>query len=120
MPGWSDDAKDGMLGQVRGRLTHLSIHTATPGTNGANEVTGGAPAYARAAVAPTDFTAPSGGVFTLIADTPFSGPIAEDALWYGAWDGTTFLGGGAITGDTVFNAEGNFVLKAGTSMDLNG
>jgi hypothetical protein len=48
MPGYTDNAKDGMLGQVRGRITHLSLHTASPGDSGANEVTGGG--YARAAV----------------------------------------------------------------------
>lgn len=32
------------------RITHLSLHTATPGVTGAAEATGGAPAYARKAV----------------------------------------------------------------------
>jgi len=31
------------------RITHLSLHTATPGITGASEATGGTPAYARKA-----------------------------------------------------------------------
>ena len=33
-----------------GRVGYLSLHTASPGTTGANEATGGSPAYARKAV----------------------------------------------------------------------
>jgi hypothetical protein len=119
MPGYTDNAKNGMLGQLRGRITHLSIHTASPGSNGANEVAGGDPAYARAAVTTSDFTAASGGAFSLDEDQPFAGPAAADATHFGTWDDSTFLGGGAITGDNAFNAEGEFILKAGTSFDLN-
>jgi hypothetical protein len=36
------------------RITHLSLHTASPGITGASEVTGGSPAYARK---PVSFTA---------------------------------------------------------------
>ena len=117
--GWTNNAKDGMLTQVRGRVTDLSIHTADPTTVGDNEVTGGSPAYARVAVTAADFTVANDGAFTLNNDKPFSGPAGASATFYGAWDGVTFLGGGAITGDTLFNAEGDFVLKTGTAMDLN-
>jgi len=36
--------------QEAARITHLSLHTASPSTTGANEATGGSPAYARKAV----------------------------------------------------------------------
>jgi hypothetical protein len=116
MPGYTDNAKDGMLGQVRGRITHLSLHTASPGDSGANEVTGGG--YARAAVGGADFTSPAAGEFELNNDKECDGPASEARSHFGAWDDATFLGGGAITGDTMSNAEGKFVLKAGTSFDI--
>ena len=115
---FTNNAKDGMLGPVRGRITDLSIHTGDPSTTGANEVSGGG--YARVAVTTSDFTSPSAGAFTLNNDKDFVAGAATNALFFGAWDDTTFLGGGAITGDTAFNAEGDFILKSGTSFDLNG
>jgi hypothetical protein len=114
--GWSANARDGMLGQVRGRISHLSIHTGDPGANGANEVASGS--YARVAASGADFTAASGGEFTLDTDKGFVAAAAEAATHFGAWDDTTFLGGGAITGDNAFNAEGDYTLKAGTSFTL--
>jgi hypothetical protein len=114
--GWSADARDGMLGQVRGRISHLSIHTADPGATGANEVASGA--YARVAASGADFTAASGGSFTLGADKAFVAAAAETATHFGAWESTTFLGGGSITGDQAFNAEGDYTLKTGTSFTL--
>jgi len=125
MPGFTNDAKNTMLAALVGlatptnTVTHISLHTADPGSNGASEVTGGDPAYARVAVTEANWDAAANGEITLAADTPFDGPAGGDATHMGIWDGTTFLGGGAITGDTTFNAEGDFVLQAGTRLDLN-
>lgn len=45
------DAERNLLADAEAaRITHLSLHTATPGITGANEATGGTPAYARKAV----------------------------------------------------------------------
>ena len=118
MPGYTDNAKNGMLGQLRGRITHISLHTASPGSAGTNEVSGGS--YARASVSASNFTAASGGEFTLNAPLNFNGPASGAATHIGIWDASNFLGGGAITGDTAFNAEGAFILQAGTAFDLNG
>jgi hypothetical protein len=111
-------AKNGMLdgAPLRQRITALSIHTASAPAGG-SEVSGGG--YARAAVTSADFNAAATGAMTLAADHTFSGPASAAAIEFGAWDGTTFLGNGAITGDAAFNAEGVYVLKAGTSFDLN-
>lgn len=114
---YTDAAKNGMLESLRQRLTHLSIHTADPGLTGANEVASGA--YARVAADETDFDAPAGGVLTLNNDQAFVAAAAEGATHFGVWDTTTFLGGGPITGDTAFNAEGDFTLAQGTTLDLN-
>jgi len=120
MPGFNNDGKAVMLGALRTAITHISLHSSSPSTTGANEVTGGDPAYARVAVTATDWTAVDAGAFELDADQPFSGPASGNCTHFGIWgSGPTFYGGGAITGDTTFNAEGDFILKAGTSIDLN-
>jgi hypothetical protein len=115
---YTTEAKNGMLdgAPLRQRITHLSIHTGSAPA-GQNEVTGGG--YARVSVASTDFDAATGGELVLSEDQEFAGPAAAGAVEFGIWDSTTFLGNGAITGDTAFNAEGVFILKAGTKMDLN-
>ena len=118
MPGFSVDAKNGMLGQFRGRITHLSLHTADPGATGTSEVTSGG--YARATASVSDFSAPSDGEFTLTAQKSFSGPANSAVTYFAAWDGSTYLGGGPITGDNQFNAEGAYILNVGTAFDLNG
>ena len=125
MPGFTNDAKNTMLAALVGlatptnTVTHISLHTADPGSNGASEVTGGDPAYARVAVDDTDWKAAANGEVRTAADIPFNGPANGDATHMGIWDATTFLGGGAITGDTTFNAEGNFILQEDTRLDLN-
>jgi len=122
--GFSVDARNGMLGQVRGRITHLSIHTADPGANGANEVSSGSYARVAASVGAGDFTAVDAASFEIDTgkDKAFVAAANEDAHSFGAWvfddPGYTWLGGGAITGDNNFNAEGDFILKAGTSFSL--
>ena len=45
-----DAERNYLADQEAARITHLSLHTATPGTTGASEATGGSPAYARKAV----------------------------------------------------------------------
>ena len=46
----TDAERNYLADQEAARITHLSLHTATPGTTGASEATGGSPAYARKAV----------------------------------------------------------------------
>jgi len=51
MPAVYTDAELNALADYEaGRVGALSLHTASPGTTGANEATGGSPAYARKAV----------------------------------------------------------------------
>lgn len=46
----TDAARNAATDAVAALITHLSLHTATPGITGAAEATGGTPAYARKAV----------------------------------------------------------------------
>lgn len=102
-------ARNAMLGGFTG--THLSAHTAYSST-GANEVTGGTPAYARKSVT----YAAAASEARAASNTPtFDIPAATTVRWIGMWDAVTagnFLGmianGGTeqefsvdITADTV-------------------
>ena len=112
------EGKNGMLESHRARITEVSLHTADPGSAGDNEVTGNG--YARVSVTSADFNAPSGGEMTLANTLDFVGPANGTVTHGGFWDGTTFVSYGAITGDTTFNAEGNFSVLSGTTiLDLN-
>lgn len=77
------------------RVGYVSLHTADPGTTGANEVTGGSPAYARK---PVTFTGGSvdGTVSgtAVIFDTP-AGTFTHIGLFDSATGGT-FRGGQAL------------------------
>jgi hypothetical protein len=67
-------------------LTTASLHTAFPGQTGTNEVTGGAPAYARKAIT---VNAASGGSRALNAGVTFDVPACT-VRWVGFWNGATF------------------------------
>ena len=97
-------AKNTMLAALS--IDSCSLHTAFPGLTGANEVTGGTPAYARKAVT---FAAPAGGSRALSAAVTFDVP-ATTVRWFGFWVGGTYVGYAANGGsqllyvvDTVAN-----------------
>lgn len=72
------------------QATHVSLHTGDPAGTGANEVTGGAPAYARVAI--TSWTAGAvDGVYTATLAGPFDVPADTEITWAGLWNGTTYL-----------------------------
>lgn len=86
MPAASTLAINAMLDGLT--VTDASLHYAFPGTTGANELTGGSPAYARKAVT---FGAASGGIRTLSSPVTFDIPAANSVLWVGFWNSSTFL-----------------------------
>ncbi|AVP71343.1 phage tail fiber protein [Prescottella equi] len=78
---------------------HISVHTADPGTTGANEAAGGSPGYARK---PTTWTSGTGGVLNgsqVVIDLP-AGTYAWAGLWSAA-SGGTFLDKVAISSTTL-------------------
>jgi hypothetical protein len=68
--------------------SHISLHDDFPGTTGANELSGGSPAYARKAIV---MNAPSGGSQALNAAVQFDVPAGSTVKWLGLWDDTDFL-----------------------------
>jgi hypothetical protein len=114
---FTNDGKAIMLNAMRNATTEISLHTADPGTTGASEYAGAG--YARVAAVAADWDAPAAGVVTLNADKPFTGVALDPVSHFGVWAGATFVASATITGDTSFNAAGEFILKANSSFDLN-
>lgn len=79
-------AKNTMLDALT--ITLASLHSGFPGLTGANEVAGGAPAYAKKAVT---FGASSGGVRTTSGSVTFDVP-ATTVRWVGLWNVGVFVG----------------------------
>jgi hypothetical protein len=86
---YSTAGKNLMLDALRGTsptvaIAYASLHSASPGDTGTNEVTGGSPAYARKAIT---IAAASGGevaastqpIFDVPGSTPHRGPTRSRA-----------------------------------------
>ena len=102
-------AKHVMLDQLATVAVFASLHTGDPGTTGANEISGGSPAYARKAIT---WNAASGGALdnnaNPVFDVPASTTVAHVGLWSAATNGT-FYGSFDVT-DEVFAAQGTYTL----------
>ena len=108
---FTNTARNSMLGSVG--VTHASLHSAFPGTGGANEITGGAPAYARKAVT---FAAAAGGSRAQSGSAAFDVPAATTIRFIGFWDALTagnFLGyhaiGNAAAREFVVDVTGDLI-----------
>lgn len=93
-------------------ITLASAHTGFPGSTGANEVTGGAPAYAQKAVT---INAASGGQRALNAAVTFDVPACT-VKWVGFWNGATYVGcapnGGATPKNFMAIASTDLIYSA--------
>ena len=97
-------------------ISHVSLHSADPGDTGANEITGGAPAYARKTISWN--TAAAKNLDSSTAPV-FDVPVLTITHW-GGWDALTlgnFLAGGALSATEVFAAQGTYTL---TDADIAG
>lgn len=124
---FKNDGKHRMLNHLAGNaatgapITHASLHTGFPAT-GANEVTGGTPAYARKAIT---FEAAAGtelaGSIDVTAAPVFDVPAGTTVAAVGYW---TALTAGTIMADAdvtdeVFAAQGTYSLTD-TDMAITG
>lgn len=120
---YSTAGKNLMLNALKGTnpttpITHVSLHTGSPGDSGANEVSGGSPAYARKAIA---FNAASSGSMDdstngITFDVPASTTVTHVGYWSASTAGT-FLGYTDVT-DEVFAGQGTYTLSD-VDLDLN-
>lgn len=67
-------------------VTHASLHSAFPGTTGANEISGGSPAYARQAVT---FAAAAAKARAQTGSASFDVPAGTTVRWVGFWTAAT-------------------------------
>lgn len=99
---YADDAAHAMLDALAALVTHISLHSAYSAT-GANELAGGAPAYARQAVAWGAAAARSAAMTgTEQFDVPAGSDVAFVGLWSAAAAGTFY--GMVPNGGTVREA----------------
>lgn len=95
-----------------GATVYVSLHTADPGEDGSNEVSGGS--YARQASG--GFSAASSGATDNDANIDFAVMPAETITHVGIWDASSagnFLIGGALSAQKTTNAGDTFRLPAG-------
>lgn len=80
----TDGMRQGVADGYKALAIAGSLHTADPGTTGANEVSGGSPAYARKALTWT-----SGSTGTATSSAVFDVPTSTTPAWSGIWSATT-------------------------------
>lgn len=89
-------AKEAAALAVAALGTSISLHTGNPGTTGANEVSGGSPAYSRKTT-----TWAGGAVDGVVSGTPVTFDVpAGEYTHIGVWNGSTFVGGSAMSSST--------------------
>lgn len=92
--------------------SYCSLHTATPGTTGASEVSGGA--YARVAVAWS--TASAGSIANsgaLTINLPASTTATHFGLWSASSAGTYYIGGALSPNVTTGGSAGTVTIAIG-------
>jgi hypothetical protein len=110
----TNNGKHVALDALRTAVTHLSLHSGDPSTTGANEISGGSPAYARKAV--SGGAAASGGSVTISASIVFDVPAGTTVSYVGMWSASTagtYYGHFDVT-DEVFAGQGTYTLTTGT------
>ena len=112
---YSTDGKNSMLDALA--PAYASLHSGDPGDNGANEISGGSPAYARKAIT---WNAASGGSLDSSNQPVFDVPASTTVAFVGFWTavtGRTFLGAADVT-DEIFANQGTYTLTD-ADLDLN-
>jgi hypothetical protein len=105
----TDTEKNSIITKYGSDVVAFSLHSADPGTTGANELGGGSPPYARKAPA---WSAPNAGVIT--SQTVFDIPAGATVAWVGAWSsvsGGTFLDKAQVS-QQQFNSQGQYQVNA--------
>lgn len=114
---YSSVGKNAMLNALAGLALFVSLHDGDPGESGANEISGGSPAYARKGITWN----PAGGGSLDSSNQPvFDVPAGKTVSYVGFWsaesDGVFY--GAADVVDEVFGAQGTYTLTD-ADLDLN-
>lgn len=120
----TDAERNADADRAAGAIAYLSLHTATPGTTGASEATGGSPAYARkpptfnsaGAVGPLGGTAQPATVGCAWSSAvTFDVPAGSFTHW-GAWSAVTagtYRRGNVLAATQSPGSPGQIVLSIG-------
>lgn len=92
--------------------TFISLHTASPGTTGAAEVTGGA--YARVATTWSAASGSSRAGSPVTINVPASTTVTHFGIWSAA-SGGTYKRGGALSSSETFGSAGTYTLTPSLS-----
>lgn len=114
---YSSNGKNAMLDALAALAVFVSLHDDDPGDTGANEVTGGTPAYIRKAVTWESATC---GMLDSSNAPVFDVPAGTTVKYVGFWSAETvgaFYGAADVT-DEVFAAQGTYTLTDAV-LDLN-
>lgn len=112
---YTNAAKNIMLEALIDETIWVSAHTASPGLTGANEVSGGSPAYARKQLT---YGAAASGAADISASATLDIPASTSVTFLGIWDAVTggvFLGQSSIATET-FGSQGTLEV---TEAELN-
>lgn len=112
---FTTNTKNAMLDAIT--AVYASLHSADPGSNGANELSGGSPAYARKACV---FNAASAGSRALNANVTFDVPAGSTVAYVGYWDALagSFVGSDAVTSENYAGQGQYTVTTTGTTLSV--
>ena len=111
---FTESALNPAVDAITALVTHISLHTGDPGGDGADEVTGGSPAYARQAVT---YAAASAGSAAIEAVEEFDIPASTTVSHFGLWTASTagtFLGGFTLSASETFANQGVYRMTSQT------
>lgn len=106
-----DSLKNPMLETAATLVGYVSLHSGAPGRDGANELSGGSPAYRRKAI--TWDRAASGSLSDSSNGIDFDVPAGARVVAVGLWStesSGTFYGFGAVDEET-YNRQGTYTLR---------
>jgi hypothetical protein len=114
---YTTEGKNQMLDRLAAIATHMGLHTAVPSTGTPNEVTGGAPAYARKT---NTWNAAADGSLDNANVPVFDVPAGTTVTHVGFWSaltGGTLYAYAAVTNE-AFGAQGTYTVTD-ADLDLN-
>lgn len=107
----SDAAKNAMLDELGTLAGFMSLHSADPGTTGANELSGGSPGYARKAIT---WSAAAAGAKAISNQPVFDVEGGDTVAFVGFWSASTagtFYGSDDVVSET-FGAQGTYTVTS--------
>jgi hypothetical protein len=103
--------ENGAVAGLTALIPWISIHSATPGTTGTSEISGGS--YARQAVT---WASASSGSQASSDSQSFAIPATTTCAYFGGWSASTsgtYESGGALNTSVTFNTAGTLTMATG-------